>query len=138
MFSILEKKRSFKKKFVAVSLFVLMALLVLIPSSFASGVTPQSNQSNLNMLRGSLSYNIGEASTDIYCNGNVTISFSPKGGSSSVGVHVSAYEPGNPVPKDLQSFSGDQSGSVTLRLYGYHYFLVKGDSGVTGTYKVTY
>ncbi|MFD3260315.1 hypothetical protein ACE3MQ_17135 [Paenibacillus lentus] len=127
MYSILEKKRGMQGK-ILFSVFVgLMALLVLIPSSFASG--------------DSLSYDIGKTSTHIYCNGTVTVSFSPKGGSDSKGVHVAAYKPGNPsgIAGDGGSFFvGNKSGSVTFKLYGYHYFKVTGDSGVTGTYTVTW
>ncbi|MNN71952.1 hypothetical protein D3C81_1879420 [compost metagenome] len=90
------------------------------------------------MLLGSLSYDIGTTSTHIYCNGNVTISFSPTGGSSSTGVYVAAYKVGNPVPIGGQHFAGNTSGSVTYNLYGYHYFVVQGDTGVTGTYTVNY
>ncbi|MGG3456436.1 MULTISPECIES: hypothetical protein [Paenibacillus] len=147
MYSILEKKRGMQGK-ILFSVFVgLMALLVLIPSSFASGVAPRSeekgfvaNQSNF-MLQGSLSYDIGENSTDIYCNGTVTVSFSPKGGSESKGVYVAAYKQGNPSPISGDGgsfFPGNKSGSVTFKLYGYHSFKVQGDSGVTGTYTVTW
>ncbi|MGG6310187.1 hypothetical protein [Paenibacillus macerans] len=150
MYSILEKNRGMRgmQGKILFSVFVgLMALLVLIPSSFASGVAPHSeekglvaNQSNF-MLQGSLSYDIGEHSTDIYCNGTVTVSFSPKGGSDSKGVYVAAYKQGNPSPISGDGgshFPGNKSGSVTFKLYGYHSFIVEGDSGVTGTYKVTW
>lgn len=92
-------------------------------------------RSDLITLQDSLSYKIGDSSTHIYFNGNVTISYSPKGGSQ--GIHISVYRVGGgPEPVESNFFSG--SGSVTYKLYQYHYVVVTGDSGVTGTYKVTY
>lgn len=126
MYSILEKKRGMQGK-ILFSVFVgLMALLVLFPSSFARA--------------DSLSYAIGKNSTDIYCNGTVTVSFSPKGSEFDV-IHVAAYKPGNPsgIAGDEGSFFvGNKPGSVTFKLYGYHYFRVTGDNGVTGTFTVTW
>lgn len=146
MNSTLEKKRGMQGK-IFFSVFIgLLTLILLTPSSFASGVAPRleeglvANGSDF-MLQGSLSYNIGEKSTDIYCNGTVTVTFSPKGGSNSKGVYVAAYQPGNPSPISGDGgsfFPGNESGTVTFKAYGYHYFRVSGDSGVTGTFTVTW
>lgn len=146
MHSILERKRGMQGKIFFSVFLGLMALLVLIPSSFASEVAPRSeekglvaNQSNF-MLQGSLSYDIGKTSTDIYCNGTVTVSFSPKG-AEGTGIYVAAYKPGDPTGisgNEGSFFPVNKSGSVTFKLYGYHYFRVEGDSGVTGKYTVTW
>jgi hypothetical protein len=134
------KRRSIKQ--IAISSFMLCLLVTPLSSANASNVNEkdQINQNGINAGTGlitpfdSLTYNIGETSTHIYFSGKVTISYNAKGGSE--GIHISIYQVGNPRPVESGFFSG--KGSATYTLHKYHYVVVEGDSGVTGTYKITY